>query len=360
MADLDTVYENANYGTSSTIKTLQVVPVFKKGDKTEVVNYRIVAISSAILNVFEIGVKSKLIEIVNSQLSNAQHGFRPRRSVVSNLMNLSVAAHDAFRKGCQLDVFYGDFKTAFDRVITRILLTKLWKFGVGKKTARWLYGFLTGRKFYVQIGNFVSKVYEATSGVPAGSILGPILFLISIDDIAEYVSNASTLLFADDIKITCEIHSVADVRNFQNDIDKLLYWCVENGQTFHRKKCFVLTISRKNDYIDGAYTLNDHLIERREEVWDLGCLVDRKLTFGGHRELITSKARQMMGFIKNVSGGHFGSRALKVLYTSYVRSKLEFASVIWDPHSQVYRDDIESIQRQFVMHALGKAALARD
>lgn len=341
-------------GLPQRLKYSRVVPVFKKGDKSDVKNYRIVAISSVILIVYEMGVQLKLMRIVNPRIRNPQHGFRPKRSVVSNLMNLSIAAYEAFDKSYQLDVFYGDFKTAFDRVVFRIFITKLWTFGVGKMTAMWLFNFLTGRKFFVKIGDFESRTYEATSGVPAGSILGPLLFLISIDDISLCVLNALVLLFADDIKIASIIRSAADTRAFQNDINNLIKWCDENGQIFHREKCFIITIARTEDYIEASYKLGDHAIERKEEICDLGCLVDKKFTFGGHREQITTKARQMMGYIKKISNGQFGINALKVLYTSYVRSRLEFASVIWDPHSQVYRDEIESIQKQFVMYAMGE------
>ena len=99
--------------------------------------------------------------------------------------------------------------------------------------------------------------------------------------------------------------------------------------------------------------MDDHKIERKEELRDLGLLVDHRMTLIAHMEQTTTKARQSMGYIKWISKGQFGTRALKVLYTSYVRSKLEFASVLWDPHAEVYRNDIESIQKQFVMYALG-------
>lgn len=93
--------------------------------------------------------------------------------------------------------------------------------------------------------------------------------------------------------------------------------------------------------------------QRKEEIRDLGLLVDRRVTFADHREQTLTRARQSMGYIKWISKGQFGVRTLKVLYTSYVRSKLEFGSVIWDPASEINRDDIESIQKQFVMYALG-------
>lgn len=94
----------------------RVVPIHKKGDKSDIKNYRVIAISSIVMKIHEMEVKHRLSLIVNPQLSNAQHGFRPGRSVVTNLLNLSIIAHDAFKKSRQVDVFCGDFKTAFDSV----------------------------------------------------------------------------------------------------------------------------------------------------------------------------------------------------------------------------------------------------
>ena len=118
------------------LKLSRIVPVFKKGDKVDVKNYRVVSIGSTLLRIFERAVKFKLASIIEPRLSNAQHGFRPQRSITTNLLNLSIAAHKAFDRGSQLDVFYGDFANAFDTVWHRRLIEKLMQFGIGEKTAK--------------------------------------------------------------------------------------------------------------------------------------------------------------------------------------------------------------------------------
>src|ERR1700744_1562513 len=223
---------------SSKLKISRVVPEFKKkGDKMDVKNYRTTAISSVILRIYEIAIQTKLLDIINPQLSNAHHGFRRKQSVTTNLMNLSIVAHEAFANKQQVDVFYGDFANAFDKVNHRILLLKIWTFGIGKKTAKWLFEFVIGRKFFVQIGNFKSRIYESTSGVPAGSVLGPSLFLIFINDIADCVVHAMILLFADDIKMAMVISTFAETRCLQIDINNVLQWSERNVLPFHPKKC---------------------------------------------------------------------------------------------------------------------------
>lgn len=179
---------------SSKLKVSKVVPVYKKkGKKDDVKSYRIIAISSVVLKIYESAMQPKLLGGIDPSVTSSQHGFRPNRSVETNLLNLSVAAHDAFSNKQQLDVFYGDFENAFDKLWHRMLIVKMKLFGIGKKTAKWLFEFVDGRQFYVQIGNIMSRIYTATSGVPAGSILGPTLFLIVINDIVEYVVYALPL-----------------------------------------------------------------------------------------------------------------------------------------------------------------------
>lgn len=339
---------------SSKLKISRVVPVYKKkGKKMDVKNYRITAISSVIMRIYESAVQLKLLTYLDPRLSNTQHGFRPKRSITTNLMNLSIAAHDAFSKGQQLDTFYGDFENAFDKLWHRILIVKIKSFGIGKKTAKWLFEFVVGREFYVKIANFVSRIYRSSSGVPAGSILGPTMFLIGVNDIADCVIHALALLFADDIKLAMMVNSVADVRCLQSDINNVVQWSQLNRLPFNLVKCEIITYTRCNDPLYAEYSMGDHIVERKDEIRDLGILVDLRFTLIAHRERMITKARQSLGYIKSISKGQFGLRALKVLYMSYVRSKLEFGSVIWDPYQITYSDDIESVQKQFLMYALG-------
>lgn len=334
------------------LKLSRVVPVFKKGDKKNVKNYRMVAISSTILKIFERAISFKLTPIIDSRLSNAQHGFRPNRSITTNLMNLSIVVHESFANGRQTDVFYGDFRNAFDTVWQRRLIEKLALFNIGAKTAKWLCAFVVGRMNYVRIGSVSSRVYESPSGVPAGSILGPILFSIFINDLVDVVAHALMLLYADDFKILMEIRNASDTRRLQEDINRIIEWCAANRLYLNNSKCAMFTATRSRSIIGTNYTIGDHVIERKDEIRDLGIILDRKFTFAAHIETITASARQMIGFIKRVSNGEFTKDTQRILYLAYVRPKLEFGSVIWNPHQDVYIDDIESIQKQFVIYLL--------
>ena len=336
------------------LKVSRIVPVYKKkGDKCDVKNYRVIAIQSLVMKIHEIAVKRKLSEKIQPLLSNAQHGFRNKRSVVTNLLNLSILAHKAFQYSSQLDVFYGDYKTAFDTVWISKLIGKCARYRIGKQTAKWLCEFLTGRVNFVQIDMVTSRTYKSPSGVPPGSSLGPLLFSIFIDDIVEVVKEAAVLLFADDIKLAMLIHDYSDTRKMQQDIDNVITWGRNNRLYFNKGKCYIFSAYRSDtNYIKVDYAMGDHIIELVDEIRDLGILIDRRFYFGHHIEQLTIKCRQIIGCIKHYSNGNFTLETLRVLYMAYVRSRLEYASVIWNPISNVYKDDIESIQKQFVIYLL--------
>lgn len=336
------------------LKISRIVAVHKrKGHKTNVKNYRVIAIQPVVLKIHEIAVKRKTDEMIQPRLTNSQHGFRNKRSVVTNLLCLSILAHKAFEHSCQLDLFYGDYKAAFDTVWIRLLIVKLARFGIGRKTARWLCQFLIGRTNYVQIGTIKSRVYQSPSGVPPGSVLGPQMFTVYINDVVEVVESAYVLLFADDIKLAKIIYDHTDIIRMQRDIDNVLRWNVENRLHFNEGKCFIFSAYRsETSFIKAEYTMDDHVIERVEEISDLSVLTDRKFHFGHHMEQLTIKCRQIVGCIKHYSNGNFTKETQRILYVAYVRSRLEFASIIWNPAASIYKDDIESIQKQFVIYLL--------
>lgn len=337
----------------SDLKMSRIIPIHKKGAKSDVKNYRMVAVGTMILRIFEKTVNRKLAELVETKLSPFQHGFRPGRSVTTNLLSLTIAAHDAFSRGNQLDVFYGDFEKAFDRVSHPILLRKLVTFGIGPDTIKWIANFLRTRGNFVQIGKFKSKLFYSDSGVGAGTSLGPLLFLLFINDLTIRIRCTKILMLADDFKIFVEVASELDAQKLRLDLTRLGAWCKENKLDLNIDKCFIISLHRKKEFIDVQYEMYGNKITRVNEIRDLGVTVDSRLDFVPHIQSMIAGARQTLGYIKWISGGRFAIGTLKLLYTSYVRSKLEFAAVIWDPYQSCYQTDIESVQKQFLLYLLG-------
>lgn len=337
------------------LKKSRIIPIHKKGDKMDIEQYRMVAVGTMFLQIYEKTLNRKLSILVENQLSTSQHGFRSGRSVSTNLLSLSIAAHDAFSRGNQIDVFYGDFEKAFDRVNHNIMLRKLVAFNLGSMSIKWIASFLQNRGNYVQIGKSKSYSFTSSSGVGAGTSLGPLLFLLFIDDLTRISKCKGTniLLFADDVKMYREVATPTDALKLRGDLKRMAVWCTENELKLNIDKCFMMSLRRSNNHHINDYHIDGKMVARVDEIRDLGVIVDSRMNFISHIESSVAKARQMTGYIKWLSNGRFHLNTLRLLYTAYVRSKLEFAAPIWDPFQANYKSDIESIQKQFLLYLLG-------
>lgn len=147
-----------------------------------------------------------------------------------------------------------------------------------------------------------------------------------------------------------DTREMADVRRLMDDIDSLTQWSTDNRLYFNESKCAIFTAARTRTTIEVEYTIGTHPVERKDHVLDLGVTIDQRVSFDHHIELITSRARQMLGYIKKVSNSKFTRNTIKPLYMAYVRSRLEFASVVWSPYLDIYINDIDSVQKQLVIY----------
>jgi Reverse transcriptase (RNA-dependent DNA polymerase) len=265
----------------ASLKNSRIVPIFKSGAKSNVTNYRAIAIIPTIAKVFELVVFNKIHDFVHEKISQQQHGFVTGRSTATNLLEMVNYTMDGMIAKCQTDVLYTDYAKAFDKMKHKRVLQKMAKIGFGKRLVKWFHAYLTYRKQFVQIGQMRSNSFVVASGVPAGSILGPCLFNIFINDIVDYVTNASVLLFADDLKLMRRITSPIDALVFQRAIDQLQEWCELNSLHLNIKKCYVMTYARVNNADHYEYTFNNgqHTFQRVQQHRDLGVIFDSKLTF---------------------------------------------------------------------------------
>lgn len=331
-------------------KKARIVPVFKKGENSDVKNYRPISILSCFSKLFESIVYPVIFRLVDSSISDSQHGFRRGRSIVTNLVPYISNVSNEVDSGRQVDAIYTDFSSAFDRVNHSILLRKLCGFGVDGPLLKWFESYLQQRPQSVSVNGFNSKTYFADTGVPQGSHLGPLLFIIFINDIVDKVSHCKVSLFADDLKIYKTIVSVVDCRQLQSDLDAILQWCRCNSMTLNANKCFHIKFTRKRKQLATEYKLDGTALAEVNEIRDLGVIVDSQLKFTSHINKSVTKAAQMLGFLKRNSGGFRRQRTKILLYQTLVRSHLEFASVVWNPYYAVHSQRVESIQRAFTRH----------
>ena len=328
----------------TTWKEAFVTPIYKKGDRTLVSNYRPISLTSPIVKIMESIIRDRIQEhmITNDLFTPYQHGFTVGKSCVTQLLTAVDFWTKSLEDSCAVDVIYFDLAKAFDSVPHTRLFTKLEAYGLTEKLLGWLRSYLVGRRQKVVINGHSSTWCEVSSGVPQGSVLGPLLFNIYVNDIASQV-NSTILQFADDLKMFRVIHDVTDFNQLQEDIDSLVTWANKWQLRFNVSKCHLLHLGKLHYY--GTYNIQGNLIPPSESVKDLGVIIDDKLKFHDHVASVTAKANRTLAVIHK--SFHFTSCNMYInLYKSLVRPIIEYGNTIWGPHYILDQHSIEQIQRR--------------
>ena len=327
-------------------------PVFKTGDRRNVRNYRGITSLSAASKLFEIIVSKVVLSCTKSYISTDQHGFMPGRSVSTNLLDFTSTCITHMERKAQIDVIYTDLKAAFDRIDHRILLKKISRLGASQRFTDWLDSYLCGRVLRVQVGSCCSSEFTNNSGVPQGSNMGPLLFMLFFNDVASLLGAGCKLVYADDLKLYLIVRSFDDCRRLQGLLDIFVSWCRKNWLTVSIGKCQIMTFHRKVNPIEYNYQIDNQQLNRVDHVSDLGVLLDAKLTFNAHRANVITKATRQLGFISKVSRDFVDPHCLKALYCSLVRPILENACLVWCPQQLSWNLRIERVQKRFLRIAL--------
>lgn len=334
----------------SSWKMSYIIPILKSGSKSEVKNYRPICKNSFIPQVLDSIITNKLTAVFEKFIAVQQHGFCSNKGALTNLIPQTETAHDAFEERCQLDAIYTDFQKAFDSVLVRALVFKLECSGVHGSLLRWLESYLSNRFQVVKLKNCYSRTFEASSGVPQGSHLGPLLFLLFINDLSWEIGSGVELgIFADDLKIYKKVSTSQDARCLQESLNLLSTYCDKFHLKLNTQKCFHITFSRKTLlHLNTQFTLKGEVLTRVDTIKDLGILLDSKLTYNAHINFIYNKALKMLGFLFRVCKDFRNLHSLKTVYFSYVRSHLEYCCQIWNPSHNHHEILLEKIQRKFV------------
>jgi hypothetical protein len=329
-------------------KLTRVTPIPKSCNKSIVEEHRPIAILSTPAKVFETLICGVIRKQVLPYLCDQQHGFRPGRSVNSNLLTLVEFISDSMDKGLQVDVLYFDFRKAFDRVNCKILLTKLDAMGFSNRLINLFSDYFKGRQQFVRHGCYVSEPYSTPSGVTQGSVLGPLLFLLLINDLVDVLRYTKCLLYADDLKLYARVCNETDCELIQKDIDALLIWSNQNRLEFNCSKCSVMSYGRRQNLIRYSYRLGCDVIDRVDSVRDLGVTFDPSLTFNRHISVLTRNCFSRLGFVLRNSRDFENPVVLKHLYIILIRSSLESSSCVWNPHESKYILMLEKVQKAFL------------
>ena len=327
-------------------KVHKIVPVFKSGDLTSVKNYRPISLLSNTSKVLEQLVYNKIIGHVSKRISPFQFGFTKK---CSTLQQMLIFTNQIMNSSSQTDVIYFDISKAFDTVSHSILLSKLWSFGITGVLWTWFKNYLSDRHQSVYINSYLSSSLPVTSGVPQGSILGPLLFLVYINDITSSINYSHILEFADDTKCFKNISNYSDQNCLQEDINALATWSGTSDLKFNLNKSVHLSFKAK---VVTSYTMFDSPIPHSDFHKDLGIILSDDLSWNKHYSLITARAYKVLGLIRRTFGsGHHVTTMIK-LYTSLVRSQLLYCTPLWRPHLLKDINNIERIQRRATKYIL--------
>jgi Reverse transcriptase (RNA-dependent DNA polymerase)/Endonuclease-reverse transcriptase len=314
-------------------KNANVVPIYKKGPKTDKANYRPVSLTSIPCKIMESIVKDRILEFLedNDSLNQAQHGFMKGRSCLTNLLETLEMWTKTLDEGYGLDVVYLDYRKAFDSVPHKRLVAKLRMYGLTGKLLLWIADFLNARTMKVELRGVFSRLIEVLSGVPQGSVLGPLLFLLYVNELPNWIKN-NIRMFADDTKIWRKIRSEEDSESLQNDLDKLEEWSDKWMLKFNTAKCKVMHIGHKLDtkYWMGK-SVNRMELETIEEEKDLGVFIRSDLKSSTQCVKSAARARRIVGMIRR-NFRKLDKEDFLLLYKTYVRPHLEYCVQAWSPH----------------------------
>ena len=335
--------------------TANVTAIFKKGKKYDPANYRPVALTSVTSKLMEHILYRHIITHLEKLniLSPFQHGFRANHSCESQLVITTEDLAKNLDNHLQTDVLILDFQKAFDKVPHQRLLSKLEFYGIRGNILKWITKWLTSRTQRVVVDGEISSPANVKSGVPQGTVLGPLMFLIYINDIADNISSETSIrLFADDCLLYRVIKSFSDTVTLQNDLTSLSNWAIKWQMSFNISKCKTLRITTKRNPIIQPYTMAGDELEAVNHHPYLGIELNHNLKWSEHIGNVTAKANRVLWFIRR-NAGRCPTSVKQQMYFALVRPILEYASIVWDPHTKTDIQKLEMVQRRAARFVAG-------
>ena len=324
-----------------------VTPLYKKGSRALPSNYRPVSLTSHVIKLYERVVRKQLVTHLtsNNLMCRKQHGFQAGKSCLTQLLDHIDEIISNFQSGLDTDCIYLDFSKAFDKVDHALLLKKLEKYGVHPQLIRWIKSFLTDRSQQVVLCGQVSLAAIIISGVPQGTVLGPILFLIFINEITGCITHSTIRCFADDTKISKAISCEADMAILQADLDTVTEWSSRNNMQLHKDKFeYVCHVASKTNTVRELPFVN--------EIWESSSVP----ISAGHPTSAPSainQSRKLLGCLV------YSIPAVQWLCLhcinrwSELRSLLEYCSPLWNPSKVSDIQQLESVQKTFTSRIAG-------
>ena len=356
----NTIWEEKYF--PDTWRQATIIPIPKPGkDHTNPSNYRPIALTSCLCKLMEKLVNNRLMWYLesNKKLSKLQSGYRKNRSTLDQLIRLETIIRNAFLKGEHVTVVFFDIEKAFDTTWKAGILRDLHNMGLRGNLPDFINNFLQNRQFQIKIGSTLSNWHLQEEGVPQGSILSPILFEIKINSIIKTLNpDTNSSLYVDDFLIayTSKSNMNCTERHLQQQLNSIENWANHNGYKFSTSKTQVVHFCRKNKCIQNPeLTIYNEKIPVVNEAKFLGVIFDKKLTFLPHIKYLKLKCQKALNAFKILCSPEWGgdTNILLQLYSSMIRSKLDYACQVYGSAKPSYLKMLNTIQNQGLRLATG-------
>ena len=331
-------------------KTGRITPIPKGTNSSHPSGYRPISVLPAISKLIEHHIKSIIESFLNSNspISSRQWGFMSKRSTVSALIRVVEDWLLALDQGLEICVVFFDVSKAFDTVPHLDLLRKLSELGLNPNLIRWIKSYLCERSQYVTVEGISSHTLPVASGVPQGSVLGPLLFILYLNDVVNTVSAGSNLnMFADDIAMYRVIRTATDYMLMQRDVHSISECIKLKRLQFNANKCKMMLITRKksNSLPPPPIMLDGTELKRVHSYKYLGITLTSNMSWSPHITVCCNKTRRLIGLLYRRFHQHSSSSTLIKLYCSFIRPHLEYASVVWNPGLKGENNALENVQK---------------
>ena len=341
------------------LKVAKVIPIFKKGDSTSVNNYRPISILSPINKIFEKIIYSRLLKFINKTniLYKYQYGFRKNHSTEHALIELVDQIRSSIGENKMTCGIFIDLSKAFDTVNHQILLHKLEHYGIRGKALELFKSYLSNRKQYVQIDQSKSNTLPIACGVPQGSVLGPLLFLIFINDLPKCCPEGKTRLFADDTTIFFHSNNINDIISTTKVImTQLTNWFRANKLTLNAdKSSFTIFKSSQKNITNQPDKIKFHNQEicRTSHIKFLGVIIDENLTWNNHINELCNKLKRLFHIFYNIR--HLLSKDnIKTIYYALIYSRIKYGISVYGQACNTKMKRIQKLQNQLLKVLSGK------
>ena len=314
-------------------------------------SYRPISLTSHLIKIFEKIVREAIVKhlIDNDLLPTNQHGFIKGRSTTSQLINQTETLIRLLESGSEIDTIYLDFAKAFDKVDHYILCNKLKEKRIGGRVGAWLHNFLSNRTLQVSANGALSKPAPVTSGVPQGTVLGPILFVIMISDIDANLQSSFISLFADDSRVSAISDSKDDCEKFQSELNNVVYpWAERNNAVFNGDKFEHIHFGKNQHEFSHYQDPDSNAIATKSQIRDLGVTISDDLTWSHHIDKVIANCRKQSAWILRT----FSKRdvnTMRTLWVSLMRPIIDYCSPVWSPYPTNFGniDRLENVLRAF-------------